>query len=109
MNKSKTHFLGKVYKQFLGPVLAKDDGLDAEQLTHAALTALGQVSLHRTWPGIKSLLANTALDLQLEDCRLAQSHFGCHFKNPIGLAAGLDKNGVAAGIWDVFGFGFGID
>ena len=106
MNNSKTHFLGKVYKQFLGPVLAKDDGLDAEQLTHTALTALGQISLHRTWPGIKSLLANTALDLQLEDCRLAQSHFGCHFKNPIGLAAGLDKNGVAAGIWDVFGFGF---
>ena len=102
MNNSKTHFLGKVYKQFLGPVLAKDDGLDAEQLTHAALTALSHVSIHRTWPGIKSLLANTALDLQLEDCRLAQSHFGCHFKNPIGLAEGFDNNGVAAGNWEVF-------
>ncbi len=103
---SKTHLVGKVYKQFLDPVLAKDDGLDAEQLTRLALNALGQISLHRKWIGIKSLLTHAALSLQLQDCRLEQSLFGCHFKNPIGLAAGLDKNGVAAGIWDVFGFGF---
>ena len=28
------------------------------------------------------------------------------FKNPIGLAAGFDKNGVASGIWSSLGFGF---
>lgn len=28
------------------------------------------------------------------------------FPNPIGLAAGFDKNGVASGIWSTFGFGF---
>ena len=32
--------------------------------------------------------------------------FVCFFSNPIGLAAGFDKDGVAAAIWDVFGFGF---
>ncbi|MCL1473667.1 quinone-dependent dihydroorotate dehydrogenase [Argonema antarcticum] len=28
------------------------------------------------------------------------------FKNPVGLAAGFDKNGKASGIWSSFGFGF---
>jgi dihydroorotate dehydrogenase len=37
---------------------------------------------------------------------LEQSLFGCRFTNPVGLAAGFDKNGVAAAIWHLFGFGF---
>ena len=106
ITENKAHLLGKVYKQLLDPLLAKDDGIDAEQLTHCVLNILGQISLHRTWPGIQYLLKNVAMDLQLQDNRLEQNLFGCQFKNPIGLAAGLDKNGVAAGIWDVFGFGF---
>ena len=32
--------------------------------------------------------------------------FGLTFPNPIGLAAGLDKNGVALPAWAAFGFGF---
>jgi dihydroorotate dehydrogenase len=32
--------------------------------------------------------------------------FGCQFANPIGLAAGLDKNGVAIDFWAALGFGF---
>ena len=32
--------------------------------------------------------------------------FGITFPNPIGLAAGLDKNGVALPAWAVLGFGF---
>jgi dihydroorotate dehydrogenase len=28
------------------------------------------------------------------------------FKNPMGLAAGFDKNGVASGVWSNFGFGY---
>jgi len=31
---------------------------------------------------------------------------GLTFKNPIGLAAGLDKNGVAIPVWAALGFGF---
>lgn len=31
---------------------------------------------------------------------------GMHFPNPIGLAAGLDKNGEAVGAWPSLGFGF---
>jgi dihydroorotate dehydrogenase len=32
--------------------------------------------------------------------------FGLTFQNPIGLAAGLDKNGVALPAWEALGFGF---
>jgi len=32
--------------------------------------------------------------------------FGLNFPNPIGLAAGLDKNGVALRAWEALGFGF---
>src|SRR5690242_2190612 len=32
--------------------------------------------------------------------------FGINFPNPIGLAAGLDKNGVALPVWAALGFGF---
>lgn len=32
--------------------------------------------------------------------------FGVHFPNPVGLAAGFDKNGVALPAWEALGFGF---
>ena len=94
------------YRRWLGPVLSRDEGLDAEQLSRTALTALGQASLRRGWPGISTVLNGVAAELQRKDLRLEQVLFGCRFSNPVGLAAGFDKNGVAAGIWDRFGFGF---
>ena len=97
---------GGVYRRWFGPLLAKDEGIDAEQLSRTALTALGQASLRRGWPGVSTVLDGVAAELQHRDLRLEQVLFGCRFSNPVGLAAGFDKNGVAAGIWDRFGFGF---
>ena len=97
---------GAFYGRWLGPVLARDEGVDAEQMSRLALTALGQASLRRRWPGVSSVLEGVSGDLQRRDLRLEQVLFGCRFSNPVGLAAGFDKNGVAAGIWDCFGFGF---
>jgi dihydroorotate dehydrogenase len=37
---------------------------------------------------------------------LAVDAFGLRFDNPVGLAAGLDKNGVAIDLWAALGFGF---
>lgn len=37
---------------------------------------------------------------------LGQTLFGTHFPNPLGLAAGFDKNGVATNRWSGLGFGF---
>lgn len=42
----------------------------------------------------------------LQDNRLQQNLWGMDFPNIFGLAAGFDKDGTAAGIWDSFGFGF---
>ncbi len=95
-----------LYRQFFYPILAKDEGIDAEQLTVIALNSLSKASLYRKLPGISLGLDQLAKELKRKDERLEQKLFGCHFKNPIGLAAGFDKNGVAAAIWDNFGFGF---
>ncbi|MEA5510639.1 quinone-dependent dihydroorotate dehydrogenase [Crocosphaera sp. UHCC 0190] len=40
------------------------------------------------------------------DLRLQQTLWGLNFNNPVGLAAGCDKDGIAAGIWSHLGFGF---
>ena len=105
-NPAGTTNTGALYQRLLGPLLSRDEGADAEQLSQLTLTALGQASLRRTWPIVSGALAGLAAELQHPDPRLEQSLFGCRFANPVGLAAGFDKNGVAAAIWHLFGFGF---
>ncbi len=97
---------GHLYQRWFSHYLKNDEGLDAEQMSQAALIALGQASLLKNWPLLSRTLSKVARDLQRRDLRLQQSLFGCSFPNPLGLAAGFDKNGVAASIWDRFGFGF---
>ncbi|MEB3255308.1 MAG: quinone-dependent dihydroorotate dehydrogenase [Synechococcaceae cyanobacterium] len=95
-----------LYRRFVGPLLQRDDGADAEQLSRLALSTLGQASLRRRWPVVNGALAALEEQLRRRDPRLEQTLFGCRFANPVGLAAGFDKNGVAAAIWEAFGFGF---
>ena len=76
-------------------------------------------------PVLFSVSAETAHNLALRNLRLASTrpallrqlerfepppkpttHFGLTFPNPIGLAAGFDKNGVAIPAWAALGFGF---
>lgn len=42
----------------------------------------------------------------VEDRRLRQTVFGIEFPNPVGLAAGFDKNAVGLQGWPALGFGF---
>ncbi len=44
--------------------------------------------------------------LSTRDTRLERKVFGLTFPNPVGLAAGLDKNGELADVWGRIGFGF---
>ncbi|MEN9540498.1 MAG: hypothetical protein RLZZ459_589 [Cyanobacteriota bacterium] len=97
---------GALYQRFVGPLLSRDEGADAEQLSQLTLQALGQASLRRNWPVVSGSLAGLGAELEVRDLRLEQTLFGCRFRNPVGLAAGFDKNAVAAGIWHLFGFGF---
>jgi dihydroorotate dehydrogenase len=95
-----------LYQRFVGPLLRQDEGADAEQLSQLTLAALQQAALRRHWPLVQGALAGLGAELARPDPRLEQSLFGCRFTNPVGLAAGFDKNGVAAAIWHLFGFGF---
>jgi dihydroorotate dehydrogenase len=56
----------------------------------------------------KSPLLFQGLDqsFSYSDARLTQQCWGLTFPNPIGLAAGCDKDGEAAAIWPHLGFGF---
>jgi dihydroorotate dehydrogenase len=98
--------VGALYRRYLGPLLDSDEGVDAEQLSRLALAALGQAAQRRRWPIVSGSLNGLGAELRRSDPRLEQTLFGCRFANPLGLAAGFDKNGVAAAIWHHFGFGF---
>ena len=83
--------------QLIKPLLFK---FDPENIHHFVTGGLRKAN--RIW-GVKSLLKNA---FQLEDKRLEREVFGLKFKNPLGLAAGFDKN--ADFIEDLAGFGFGF-
>jgi dihydroorotate dehydrogenase len=74
------------------------------------LFALDPETAHRRTLGL--LRGASRLDIALRAlgfCRppsKPKTLFGLNFPNPIGLAAGLDKNGVAIPAWAALGFGF---
>jgi dihydroorotate dehydrogenase len=55
------------------------------------------------FPGVRRL---TTRHLRVEDPRLRVRRFGLEFPNPVGLAAGLDKNAEWFGSLQALGFGF---
>ncbi|MBE9155460.1 quinone-dependent dihydroorotate dehydrogenase [Nodosilinea sp. LEGE 06152] len=94
------------YRQLVRPLLFRGVTLDPEFLHHRTmdlLTWLGQ-------PGQHPIAARTRLWLRQQFCfsdpRLAQTCWGLNFANPLGLAAGFDKDGTAALAWPLLGFGF---
>ena len=103
MSKNKNNDL---YNILLGQLLSQDEGIDAEILSNSALKAIKFASLNRNFPIFSNILSKASIDFQRNDKNLNQIIFGSHFKNPLGLAAGFDKNGVGAGLWSYFGFGF---
>jgi len=71
---------------------------DAERAHHVGMfAARASIGL----PGIRQLVAATA---RCRDPRLAVQVFGRTFAHPVGLAAGLDKNGVAIDALAALGF-----
>ena len=95
-----------LYNILLGQLLSQDEGIDAEILSNSALNAIKFASLNRNFPIISNILSKASSDFQRDYTSLNQIIFDSSFKNPLGLAAGFDKNGVGAGLWNYFGFGF---
>ncbi|WP_299124489.1 quinone-dependent dihydroorotate dehydrogenase [uncultured Winogradskyella sp.] len=86
-----------MYKAIIRPVLFR---FDPEKIHHFTFSLIRTIS---KLPGIKSLFRSLYL---VEDKRLERELFGLKFKNPVGLAAGFDKNAVLYNELANFGFGF---
>lgn len=86
-----------LYEKLLAPLLFR---LDAETAHNGALGLLRQAN-SRPW--LQALLAGRD---PAPEPRLEQTLCGMRFRNPIGLAAGVDKNGIAASALAALGFGF---
>ena len=82
------------YERFVRPLLFSLDGETAHHLGIAFLRAASEVDV--------ALRALTTFQPPPKP----KTIFGVNFPNPIGLAAGLDKNGVALPAWAALGFGF---
>lgn len=57
-------------------------------------------------PPANWILQQVASSFSVRDRRLEMCLWGVKFPNPIGLAAGFDKDGTAARVWSKLGFGF---
>lgn len=82
------------YRRFLRPIFF---ALDAEQAHDAVMSLLEAGS---QYPGLVCLTAGKSMP------KSPRILAGIEFPNPIGLAAGMDKNGVALPAWEALGFGF---
>lgn len=86
-----------VYKQLVFPLLSQ---FDPEAVHYAAMRAL--VLAHKI-PGVSYLIRSFA---SFKHPSLQRNLMGLSFPNPVGLAAGFDKNGVWIDELASLGFGF---
>ncbi len=82
------------YERIARPLLFRMDPETAHHFALGLLRAVPHV------PGGLALLRSFAPPPQ------PRTLFGLQFRNPVGLAAGFDKNGLAIPAWEALGFGF---
>ncbi|MBD2209425.1 quinone-dependent dihydroorotate dehydrogenase [Nostoc linckia FACHB-104] len=95
-----------IYQLAIRPLLFNLLKTDPEWLHEQAVHSLDWLSQTNDRQPGKLLNSVLTQSLCLQNPRLEQTLFGLNFPNPLGLAAGFDKNGIAANIWSSFGFGF---
>lgn len=86
-----------MYKLFLRPLFF---AFDPEKIHHFTFSL---IKLSSKIPGFPTLFRSL---YSVEDKRLERNIFGITFKNPVGLAAGFDKNAILYNELANFGFGF---
>jgi dihydroorotate dehydrogenase len=92
--------------QLLQPLLFSIFNNDPESIQKQSLNLLYTLDSTPRSPITKLVKASFQQSFCRTDKKLSQSLFGINFSNPVGLAAGFDKNGIAAGMWQYLGFGF---
>jgi dihydroorotate dehydrogenase len=89
-----------MYQTFVKPLLFQ---LDAEKAHYAAFEALPLLTVPYVGAGVRALLGvNTAT---CQTPHLARRVMGLPFRNPVGLAAGFDKDARHVLAWKALGFG----
>lgn len=86
-----------MYKTFIRPILFLIDPEKVHYFTFSVIKTIHKL------PFVSSLIKKMFL---INDKRLERNLFGLTFKNPVGLAAGFDKNAVLYNELANFGFGF---
>ncbi len=85
------------YSRLIRPVIFR---LDSEKAHHSTM-------MFARYSGSNSLLKSLAHSLyDFQSARLGQVRSGIFFDNPIGLAAGFDKNAEAIGLYESLGLGY---
>lgn len=87
-----------IYSRLVRPVLFRAYGGDAERVheqTLRALATMGRLAPVRA--GVRAALTRHQRGVTVA---------GIDFSAPVGVAAGLDKNGLAVRAWSALGFGF---
>jgi dihydroorotate dehydrogenase len=86
-----------VYKALVRPWLFQADPEAAHERALNLAGSLGRCRVARD--AVETMFA-------VEDRRLRQTVFGIEFANPVGLAAGYDKNALGLELWPALGLGF---
>lgn len=86
-----------MYKTIIRPIFFQ---FDPEKIHHFTFSLIKGIS---KTPGVSSIIRGM---YQVNDAKLERELFGLKFKNPVGLAAGFDKNAVLYNELADFGFGF---
>jgi dihydroorotate dehydrogenase len=86
-----------IYRRIVRPIMFRLDPERAHTCAMAGLSAMSHV------PPVGALAERR---LRVDDDRLRQTLWGLDFPNPVGLAAGFDKQAHAVPVWANLGFGF---
>ncbi len=95
-----------IYQAIVRPLLFSGLNADPEWLHKQTLQILSWLDQNGNAPHNRWFKSRLRDSYWLSHPFLEQTLWNLTFPNPIGLAAGFDKDGVASGLWSAFGFGF---
>lgn len=95
-----------IYTEWVRPILFSGLKADPEWLHETLLHRLGELRDRADQPAAQWVRSQIRRRCTFADPCLQQTCFGLNFANPVGLAAGFDKDGLGADLWSDFGFGF---
>jgi dihydroorotate dehydrogenase len=95
-----------IYQSSIRPLLFSVLKADPEWLHYQTFRILSWLERNSDRPPNQWVQGQLQQTYCLKHAAMEQTLWGLKFPNPLGLAAGFDKDGMAARLWGNFGFGF---